>query len=134
MNTTFWRNEIMDSMYRDANRDYYIGLSSTKPTVAGGNVTEPVANGYQRVKINQFTQSNNGTVQNAQDIVFPLSTGTWFNEQHLAGYWVLFDGSGANAHVLSSGTLETPIGIWKNTIVTIAAGKVIITLLDGTDS
>ena len=134
MNTTYWRNEIMNSIYRDANRNYYIGLSSTKPTVAGGNVTEPVANGYQRVKITQFTQANNGAVQNAQDIVFPLSTGTWFNEQHLAAYWVLFDGSDSNAHVISSGTLETPIGIWKNTIVTIAAGKVIITLLDGADS
>lgn len=133
MNTTFWRNEIMDSIYGDANRDYYIGLSSTKPTVAGGNVTEPVANGYARVKINQFTASSDGTVRNAQDIVFPLSTGTWFNEEHLAGYWVMFDGAGANAHLISSGTLETPIGIWKNTVVTIAANKVVITLTDGAD-
>jgi len=134
MNTTFWRNEIMDSIYGDANRDYYIGLSSTTPTVAGGNVTEPVANGYARVKITAFTQAVDGSVKNAQPIVFPLSTGTWFNEEHLATHWVMFDGAGANAHLISSGTLEQPIGIWKNTVVTIAENKVVITLLDGADT
>lgn len=131
MNTTFWRNTIMDDIYGDANREYYIGLSSTEPTVAGGNVTEPISNGYARVRITQFTQSQDGTVRNAQDIVFPLSTGTWFDENHLATHWVMFDGAGANAHLISAGTLEVPIGIWKNTIVTIAANKVVITLLDG---
>lgn len=133
MNTNYWRNEIMDSIYGDANRDYYIGLSSTEPTAQGGNVSEPVANGYARVKINQFSASQDGSVRNAADIVFPLSTGTWFDENHLATHWVLFDGNGANAHLISAGTLETPIGIWKNTVVTIAAQKVVITLLDGVD-
>ena len=93
-------------------------------------MTEPSGNGYERVRINAFTAANAGAVKNAADIVFPISTGTWFPADHLATHWVVFDGSGASAHVLSSGTLEVPIGIWKNTVVTIGANKVVITLMD----
>lgn len=133
MNTTFWRNKIMDSVYQAASgNQFYIGLSSSTPTDAGTNVTEPAGNGYARVRISAFTQAANGAISNASDIVFPVSTGTWFPETRLATHWVMFDGTGANAHVLSSGTLEEPIGIWKNTTITIETGKVVITLNDAT--
>lgn len=130
MNTQYWRNKIMDDMYGAVSNQFWIGLSSTAPTDAGGGVTEPSGNGYTRVRINSFTQAADGAVKNAADIVFPISTGTWFPADHLATHWVVFDGSSASAHVLSSGTLETPIGIWKNTVVTIGAERVIITLMD----
>ena len=131
MNTTYWRNKVMDDIYQAASgNEFYIGLSSSTPTDAGGNVTEPTGNGYARVKISAFTQASGGSIENANDIVFPLSTGTWFPADRLATHWVLFDGADASAHLLSAGTLETPIGIWKNTTVTIAAGKVVITLAD----
>lgn len=133
MNTTYWRNKIMDDMFQAASGNtFYIGLSSSTPTAAGGNVTEPTANGYARVRVSAFTAADDGSIHNAADIVFPESTGTWFPADRLATHWVMFDGAGANAHLLSSGTLEEPIGIWKNTIVTIASGKVIITLTDQT--
>lgn len=120
-------------MYQaSSGNQFYIGLSSSAPTDAGTNVTEPVANGYARVRITAFTQAADGSIENTNDIVFPVSTGTWFPETRLATHWVMFDGPGANAHLLSSGTLEEPIGIWKNTTVTIAAGKVVITLTDAT--
>ena len=131
MNTTYWRNKVMDDMYQaSSGNQFYIGLSSTTPSQAGTNVTEPTSNGYARVKINAFTRADNGSIENANDIVFPISTGTWFPATKLATHWVLFDGSGSSAHLLSAGTLEEPIGIWKNTTVTIAAGKVVITLTD----
>lgn len=133
MNTSYWRNKIMDDMYGSASNEFWIGLSSSAPTEAGGNVTEPAGNGYARVQISAFTAASNGAVKNSADIVFPISTGTWFPADHLATHWVVFDGSGASAHVLSSGTLETPIGIWKNTVVTIGSQKVVITLLDYTE-
>lgn len=133
MNTSYWRNKIMDDMYQaSSGNEFYIGLSSSAPTDAGTNVSEPISNGYARVKIAEFTQASDGSIENVNDIVFPVSTGTWFPETQLATHWVLFDGAGESAHVLSSGTLEEPIGIWKNTVVTIAAGKVIITLNDAT--
>lgn len=130
MNTTYWRNKIMDDMYGSVSNQFWVGLSSTAPTDAGANVTEPSGNGYARVQINGFTSANAGAVKNANDIVFPISTGTWFPADGLATHWVIFDGSGVSAHVLSSGTLEEPIGIWKNTVVTIAANKIQITLAD----
>ena len=133
MNTTYWRNKIMDDTYGAAANQFWIGLSSSAPTDAGGNVTEPSGNGYARVRIPTFTAASQGAVKNAADIVFPISTGTWFPANQLATHWVVFDGSGASAHVLSSGTLEVPIGIWKNTVVTIGAQKVIITLMDYTE-
>ena len=133
MNTSYWRNKIMDDMYGAVENQFWVGLSSSAPTNAGGNVTEPVGNGYSSVQIPTFTQAVDGTVKNASDIVFPISTGTWFPANSLATHWVVFDGSGANAHVLSSGTLEVAIGIWKNTVVTIQAEKVIISLMDYTE-
>ena len=131
MNTTYWRNKVLDSVYQaSSGNSFYIGLSSSAPTDAGGNVAEPSGNGYARVKISAFSTAANSTIHNTADIVFPTSTGTWFPADRLATHWVMFDGSGSGAHVLSSGTLEEPIGIWKNTTVTIAAGKVIVNLAD----
>ncbi len=131
MNTTFWRNKVLDSVYQAASgNSFYIGLSSTAPTDAGGNVTEPSGAGYARVQISGFSTAANSAVHNTADIVFPTSTGTWFPLNAPATHWVMFNGSGSGAHVLSSGTLEEPIGIWKNTTVTIATGKVVITLTD----
>jgi len=131
MNTTYWRNKVMNSVYQAASGNtFYIGLSSSTPTAAGGNVTEPSGNGYARVQISGFSSASDGSVHNTSDIVFPLSTGTWFPADRLATHWVVFDGAGAGAHVLSAGTLEVPIGIWKNTTVTIGSGKVVITLTD----
>lgn len=132
MNTTYWRNKIMNDMYRSGDNEFWIGLSSTEPTVGGGNVTEPIGNGYSRVQITSFTQAEMGIIKNTDDIVFPTSEGTWFPADHLATHWVLFDGDDDSANVLSSGTLEVPIGIWANTIVRIGEERVIITLIDET--
>ena len=131
MNTTYWRNKVLDSVYQaSSGNSFYIGLSSTTPTDAGGNVTEPSGNAYARVQISGFSTAANSATHNTADIVFPTSSGTWFPLNVPATHWVMFDGSGAGAHVLSSGTLEEPISILKNTTVTIASGKVVITLTD----
>ena len=131
MNTTYWRNKVLDDSYQAASGNtFYIGLSSTTPTDAGGGVTEPSGNAYARVQISGFSAASNSSIHNTADIVFPTSTGTWFALNAPATHWVMFDGSGANAHLLSSGTLEEPISILKNTTVTIASGKVVITLTD----
>ena len=131
MNTSYWRNKVLDESYQAASGNtFYIGLSSTTPTDAGGGVTEPSGNAYARVQISGFSTAANGSIHNTANIVFPTSTGTWFALNAPATHWVMFDGSGANANMLSSGTLEEPISILKNTTVTIASGKVVITLTD----
>lgn len=133
MNTTYWRNTIMTAIYGSGTgRSFYVGLSSTAPTAAGGNVTEPAsANGYARVQVTAFTSPVDGVVKNSAGIVFPSSTGTWFPVSSPAAYWVMFDGAGAGAHVLSSGTLDEPTSIGSNTVVSIPAEEISILLTDG---
>lgn len=134
MNTNYWRNKIMNSMYGSSSGNtFYLGLSSSEPTKAGANVTEPSGGGYARARITGFTTASNGSVSNSGSISFPESEGIWFPATRLAAYWVVFDGLGNNANVLSSGTLATPIGVWDNTVISIPPGNIVITLTDGDD-
>jgi hypothetical protein len=72
----------------------YIGLSSTTPTVTGGNVTEPSGGDYARV-----AKTNNGTnwgpavddtTSNATAITFPTASATWLAGADLT-HVVLYD-------------------------------------------
>ena len=54
----------------------------------------------------------------------------WFDSDNKARYWVLFDGSTADATLLSSGELDEAKTIESNTSITIAAETLSITLTD----
>lgn len=129
MNSTFWLNKIMKTMYTD-NQDFYIGLSSTAPAADGTNVSEPAGDNYARIAVNGFTEPENGVVRNVNELVFPKSTGVWFEATDKAKYWVLFDGADASANYLSSGLLDEAKTIESNTTVTITAGTLSVTLTD----
>lgn len=132
MNSTYWINKVMSTMYPSSGATgFYLGLSSTKPTAAGGNVTEPSGNNYSRVQVTAFTTPANGVIKNKNAISFPQSSGIWFPPTAKASYWVLFDGTGASAHVLSSGAINEPLTVWGNAVITIAAQAISITLTDG---
>ena len=89
----------------------YIGLSSTTPTDAGANFTEPVGNGYARVAVsNNLTQwpaasgSSPATKSNANDVTFPANTGSnWGTMTH---FGVFTAASGGTAQI--TGALDTP--------------------------
>lgn len=70
--------------------DYVIALSSSKPTVTGGNVTEPVGNGYKRVTVPNnaanWPAAANRVKRNGADIVFPAATGSWGSPGFVAVY------------------------------------------------
>lgn len=75
--------------------NYYVALSSTTPTNAGGNFTEPVGNGYARELIannkTTFTAAAVGgfgrQVSNAIAISFPpASGGNWGTMTHFGLY------------------------------------------------
>ncbi len=76
----------------------YVGLSSTEPTVGGGNINEPSGNGYARVLVGVYNQSGthkfgtpvDGVIRNDEIIYFPESTGTWGDPLR---YFVLFTSS-----------------------------------------
>lgn len=130
MNSLYWINTIMSTMYSDNARVFYVGLSSTQPNSDGSGVSEPVGNGYSRVRVASFTSPVSGRVSNTNDLEFNRSTDTWFTDSNKAAYWVLFDGDGEGANVLSFGLLDEPKCIESNTVVKIAANSLSITLSD----
>lgn len=130
MNSTYWLNKIMNTMYTDGTDEFWVGLSSTQPTASGSGVSEPTGGAYTRVKISSFTAPSSGTVKNASAIEFPRSTAVWFESTAKAKYWVLFDGNTTSSHLLSSGELDEAKTIESNTSITIAAETLSITLTD----
>lgn len=130
MNTTYWLNKIMDTMYTSASSEFWVGLSSTLPNQAGTGVSEPSGGNYARVQLTEFTSPVDGTIKNVSALEFNRSTSVWFDSDHKAKYWVLFDGSGEMAKLLSSGELDEPKTIESNTSITIAAETLSITLTD----
>lgn len=130
MNSTYWLNRIMSTMYTNGTDEFWVGLSSTKPNANGTGVSEPTGGAYTRVKITAFTAPSNGTVKNTTAIEFPRSTAVWFESTAKAKYWVLFDGNSSSAHLLSSGELDEAKTIESNTSITIAANTLSVTLTD----
>ncbi len=67
----------------------YIALSTTTPTAAGGNFTEPSGNGYARVAVtnNKTNWSTDaaGALENAVAFAFAQATGSWGTVRQLAG-------------------------------------------------
>lgn len=130
MNSTYWLNKIMNTMYTSNSGEFWVGLSSTEPLGSGANVSEPDGGAYARVRINEFSAPVNGMVKNTAAIEFPRSTSTWFESNKKARYWLLFDGSGTDAHLLSSGELDEAKTIESNTTITISANTLSVTLTD----
>lgn len=130
MNSTYWLNKIMDTMYTSASSEFWVGLSSTMPSQDGTGVSEPTGGNYARVKIEQFTVPSDGTIKNVSALEFNRSTTVWFDSDNKARYWVLFDGSTSAAKLLSSGELDEAKTIESNTSITIAAETLSITLTD----
>lgn len=130
MNSTYWLNKIMDTMYTSAATGFWVGLSSTMPAQDGTGVSEPTGGNYARVQITEFTDPVNGTIKNVSALEFNRSSAVWFDSDNKARYWVLFDGSTADATLLSSGELDEAKTIESNTSITIAAETLSITLTD----
>lgn len=54
----------------------WVGGSTTIPTDAGGNITEP-ANGYGRVQVSGWATASAGASSNSNKITLPPATGAW---------------------------------------------------------
>lgn len=130
MNSMYWINKIMDTVYTNAGMEFWIGLSSTEPTVDGENISEPEGGSYSRVKISVFSEPEYGAVRNEYAIRFAKSTSIWFPESSPAQYWVLFDGNDSDANFLSSGALDTPKVVGANSTLVIMAGTLSFALED----
>lgn len=99
---------------------YYIGLSTTAPTINGTNVTEPNAGaGYARVELTNMSEPSGGVVTNEQAINFSESTASWGTITH----FVIFDSEAVGGgNLLMYGALSTPRSVEAATIMTIKEG------------
>ena len=132
MNSKYWLNKIMDTMYHSST-EFWVGLSSTEPTYNGSNITEPTDGGYSRVQITSFSDAADGCVYNVNPIHFPVSTDVWFGSENRARYWVIFDGNLAISQMLSYGPLNNPTVINNNTMASISERALKITLSNNSD-
>lgn len=78
----------------------YIGLSSTTPTKAGANVTEPSGGSYARVQITaaQFDSAASSATTTNVDKSFPQATADWVSAVNLT-HVVVYDASTAGTFI-----------------------------------
>ena len=133
MNTTYFLNQIMGNVFKTKTSpalpaEYYIGLSSTTPNLAGTNVTEPLTtSGYNRIKLTSLGSPINGEITNSAAISFDESTAPWGTMTH----FVVFDAlTGGN--LLMYDKLSTSRNVETATIVTIKKGSLKLTLKNPT--
>ena len=120
MNTTHFLNRVAGNLFRTETSpaiptEYYIGLSTTEPTMNGTNVSEPSAStGYSRVLLDNLSAPTNGVVTNTQNINFEESTASWGTITHFVIYDAEVDGN-----LLMYGALSTPRVVEAATVMTI---------------
>lgn len=123
MNTRYFMNLVAGNVFRTATSPsiptaYYIGLSTTTPTITGTNVTEPSASaGYARIQLTSLSAPNNGVVTNSQAINFNESTASWGTVTH----FVIYDAA-TSGNLLMYGALSKSRNVDTTTVVTIKEG------------
>lgn len=120
MNTTHFLNRVAGNLFRTETSpaiptEYYIGLSTTEPTMSGANVSEPSTSaGYGRVLLENLSAPVNGVVTNTANINFEESTASWGTVTHFVIYDAEIDGN-----LLMYGALSTPRVVEAATVMTI---------------
>lgn len=131
MTTTYFLNNIMGNVFKTKTSPalptkFYLGLSSTKPTVSGGNVTEPsTTKGYARVQLTSLSAPNNGVVTNSGDVTFPESTADWGTMT----YFVVYDAATGGNLLLYDG-LSSSRTVETGTVVAVMPGNLQISLIN----
>ena len=109
----------------------YLALSTTTPTAAGGNVTEPVGNGYSRKLLGNYNQSYtqlmgaaaSGQSENSEEIHFNKATGSWGTITHVCLYTAATGGT-----LLAYGALTESKAVTEGDVMVIDAGDLAVLL------
>lgn len=131
MNTTYYKNLVMKGLFHgeieNLPEEYYLGFSASIPNADGTGVSEPsdTDSGYARIALTSMTVPENGVVENSNSITFRESTLPW---GEMIAY-VVYDAS-TGGNLLFYGNLGRSITVDANTVVTIPAGEMVISLLD----
>src|SRR3972149_9871190 len=113
--STVWANFVLDHVTGNVDIGTlptpYVGLSSTKPTDTGTNITEPSTGDYARVACgaSQWGPAASRGIANSAVVTFPLSTAAWLAGAAM-GYWVLMDAVTAGAMIMW-GTVAPPLSV-----------------------
>ncbi len=129
--------EILNALYGGAaltvGANIHVALSTTTPTSAGANFTEPVGSGYARVQVaNNVTNFPAATVanpavkNNGTEIAFPAATGNWGTVTHF-GLWTAATGG----TLLDWGALPTSKTIGAGDTARFAVGALVMRQADG---
>lgn len=139
-----WEQKMLDHLLNDpANTPAatnYIGLSSTTPTEAAGNITEPSGGNYARVATTAADWSAaSGTAPatktNTAVLSFAAANADWVSAANLT-YFVLYDhltltGSG---HEIAFGALTTPKPVLNGDTASFAASAITLQMGDPGDT
>lgn len=130
MNTTHFLNRVMGNVFNTKVNpalptQYWIGLSSTAPNIAGAGVSEPssVGTGYGRVQLTSLSDPADGEITNNGAISFEESLTSWGVMTH----YVIYDAS-TGGNLLMYGLLTISRAVEQNTVITIKSGELTITL------
>jgi hypothetical protein len=123
---------LLDGIFGDPDftppANWFVGLSTTTPTEAGGNFTEPATGAYARVSTADAdwaaaTGTAPATKANANVITFPTATASWGTVTH----WGLFDAATAG-NLRITGALGTPKAVGSGDTASFAVGALVAKL------
>lgn len=114
--------------------NWFIALSTTTPTEAGANFTEPSGNAYARVSTAAAdwaaaSAGDPSTKANANAITFPTASGSWGTVTHF-GFFTA--SSGGTVQIW--GALDTSKAVTTGDTVSFAASALVVKLGDPADS
>ena len=108
----------------------YLGLSSTTPTDAGGNFTEPSGGAYDRVDVvnnaTNFPGASGGAKANGAEFTFAQATADWVGGANLT-HFGFFDANVAGA-LICWGALTVPKPVLNGDTARFPIGDLDITL------
>lgn len=114
-------NEILNSLFQ---KTYYIGLSTTTPTVSGGNFTEPASStGYRRIQMENMGTASDGQIENT-DYFFHFEA---LSDIGTVTHFGIFTTSSASTPIFW-GELNTPLEITTGKVPLIRTGDLKIGL------
>jgi hypothetical protein len=116
--------------------DLWVGLSSTTPTEAGGNVTEPSSGAYARVQTDETdwaaaTGTAPAAKANSATVTFPTATGDWVAGADLT-HFTLHDAA-TDGNVVAFGALGTAKPVLEDDTASFGAGDLVLQLGDPGD-
>lgn len=114
-------NTILNSIFQ---KTYYIGLSTTTPTVSGSSFTEPsTSTGYRRVQMSNMGTASDGQIQNS-DYFFHFEA---LSDIGTVTHFGVFTGASGGTPIFW-GELNTPLNITTGKVPLIRTGDLKIGL------